>query len=329
MNLGPHIPVNWRKGMDFFRYSLPMVGGGLREGILLRVESAEGAVGWGDAAPLPGWSSESLEDVEGMLVEGSNDLQCVPSLACAIEAARASLESYRGWTLRSDTIPLNALLSGSFDQILERAIAANSRGCECFKIKTGGISPDELPKLLRAISRLTTSRCRFRIDPNRGWNFDTTLRIAESISGFPVDYLEEPLREFFLLPDLIKKCPIGIALDETLREIAPSELIFYKGAAALVLKPTLMGGFQTCADFAETGASMGMSAVVSACFESGVGIHALGRFALSLPSAIAAGLDTYSHLEQDVLCERLNLRDFVFSWDTPMPDVDISTLHPL
>lgn len=329
MNLGTPIPVSWRKGMDFFRYSLPLVGGGLREGILLRLETAEGAVGWGDAAPLPGWSSESLEDVAGLLVEGANDFRYMPSLAFAIEAASASLDSYRGWTVRSDTIPLNALLSGSFDQILERAIAANSRGCECFKIKTGGISPDELPKLLRAISRLTTSRCRFRIDPNRGWNFDTTLRIAESISGFPVDYLEEPLREFLLLPELIKKSPIGIALDETLREIVPSELISYKGAAALVLKPTLMGGFKTCADFAEMGASMDMSAVVSACFESGVGIYALCRFALSLPLAIAAGLDTYSHLEQDVLCERLNLRDFVFSRDTPMPDVDISTLYPL
>jgi len=315
--------------MEFFRYSLPLVGGGLREGILLRLESAEGAVGWGDAAPLPGWSSESLEDILELLAEESTDLQRVPSLACAIEAARASLEGYRGWSVRNDTIALNALLSGSFDQILERAISANSRGCECFKIKTGGISPDELPKLLKAISSLTTSRCRFRIDPNREWDFAAALRIAESIRGFPVDYLEEPLREFWLLPDLIKECPISIALDETLREIAPSELISYKGAAALILKPTLMGGFKTCADFSEMGASMGMSTVVSACFESGVGIHALGRFALSLPSAIAAGLDTYSHLEQDVLCERLNLRDFLFSRDTPMPDVDISTLHPL
>jgi len=319
----------WPKGMKFFRYALPMTAGGVREGILLRLENSESAVGWGDAAPLPGWSTETLDDVVASIRACERRAQWPSSLVCAIEAAKCSLMKYRAWEARRGRVPLNALLDGSFQNILEGAGSALARGCRFLKIKVAGIFPEDLPSLLQEISVLANGRCRFRIDPNRAWEFDLTLRVAEAIKAFPVDYLEEPLRDFSLLPELIKKCPVGIALDETLREISPAKLPAFKGASALVLKPTLMGGFKVCMDFAEAGAALGMASVVSACYESGVGIHALGRFALALPCEAAVGLDTYSRLEEDVLCERLDLGDFIFHGEHRLPDVDISKLHPL
>jgi len=321
--------AGWPKGMKFFRYALPMTSGGVREGILLCLENSEGAVGWGDAAPLPGWSMESLNDVVASIRAGEREAQWPWSLRCAIETAVCSLNNYEAWKPRREGVPLNALLDGSFQNILEGAGSALARGCRFFKIKVAGISPEELPRLLREISDFANGLCRFRIDPNRAWDFDLTLQVAEATKALPVDYLEEPLRDAALLPELIEKCPVGIALDETLREISPSNLSAFKGASALVLKPTLMGGFNVCMEFAEAGAALGMGSVVSASYESGVGIHALGRFALALPCEAAAGLDTYSRLEEDVLCERLDLGDFIFHGDSRLPDVDISKLHPL
>jgi len=321
--------ADWRKGMGFFRYSLPVAGGGIREGILIRLENSVGAVGWGDAAPLAGWSAETLEDVLAAIRSGESEEQAPSSLVCAIEAARSSVEKYGRWSSRVARLPLNTLLDGSFQEMLERAGSALARGCRYFKIKVAGISPEDLPSLLRRISAMANERCRFRIDPNRAWEFDPTLRVAEMLKEYPVDYFEEPLRDFSNLPELIKQCPVGIALDETLRDISPSELAAFKGASALVLKPTLMGGFKVCRDFADAGAALGMASVVSACYESGVGIYALGRFSLTLPCSAAAGLDTYSRLEEDVLCERLDLGDFIFQGDSLLPDVDLSKLHPL
>jgi len=321
--------ADWQKGMGFFRYSLPVAGGGIREGILIRLENSVGVVGWGDAAPLPGWSAETLDDVIAAIRSGESEAQAPSSLVCAIEAARCSLQKYEIWSSRCDHLPLNALLDGSFQEMLERAGSAVEKGCQCFKIKVAGISLNDLPSLLRRISALADGQCRFRIDPNRAWEFDVTLRVAEMLKEYPVDYFEEPLRDSSKLPDLIKSCLVGIALDETLREISPSELGAFKGASALVLKPTLMGGFNVCRDFAEAGALLGMASVVSACYESGVGIYALGRFSLTLPHSAAAGLDTYSRIEEDVLCERLDLGDFIFHGDSLLPDVDISKLHSL
>ena len=296
-----------------YLYRLPLKGGGSREGILLRQGNR-----WGDAAPLPGWSRETLEEVKASL-RGSEDF--VPaSLRCAREAL------VEDWVPLRKEVPLNALLDGNADQILAGAVRAFSQGCRCLKIKTSRVDSGRLVNLVRDITRETQGLCQLRLDPNRSWAFEETLRIAESLRDFPIEYFEEPLADAHCLPELIARSACPIALDETLREISPADLSLFQGAAALVLKPTLMGGFEHCQEFAREGERLGMTSVVSAAYESGVGIHALGRFAASLPRISAAGLDTYSRLESDVLSSRLDLSGFVFRADQPLPTIDESLL---
>lgn len=296
-----------------YLYRLPLVDGGVREGILLRQGER-----WGDAAPLPGWSRETLEEVR-RCVHGSEDF-VPPSLRCAREALEED------WVPLRKEVPLNALLDGSANEILAAAVRAYRAGCRCLKIKTSCVDSVGLADLVADITRETEGLCQLRLDPNRSWSFEETLRIAESLQDFPIEYFEEPLAEAHLLPELIARSACRIALDETLREISPAGLVKFQGAAALVLKPMLIGGFEHCRQFAREGDRLGMTSVVSASYESGVGIHALGRFAASLPLISAAGLDTYSRLASDVLVTRLNLSGFVFRADQPLPAIDESRL---
>ena len=296
-----------------YLYKLPLAGGGFREGILLRDGER-----WGDAAPLPGWSRETLDDVRISLERGED---LVPaSLRCALEAIQEN------WSPLHNEVPLNALLDGNETQILAGALRAFCEGCRCLKIKTSGVDSARLPDLLSDITRETDGMCQLRLDPNRAWSFDETLRLADKLSQFPIEYLEEPLADSSRLPELISRSACPIALDETLREISPAELTQFQGAAAVVLKPTLMGGFARSREFATEGEKLGMVSVVSAAFESGVGIHALGRFAATLPLISSAGLDTYSRLEADVLTQPLDLSSFVFRADQPLPATDESRL---
>ena len=298
----------------YFSYAVPLRSGGVRRGILVRLRD-----GWGDAAPLEGWSSESFEDLLEWIRRGANPADAPASMRCALETTN--------WTIRHDEVPVNALLTGSFGEIRSQAQRAIGGGCECLKIKTTGLSFEEVPLLLESI--LQIGPCRFRLDANRNWSLSEVLRLADGLKGFPIEYFEEPIADPLGLPDLIERSDVPIALDETLREIRPKDLANYEGAAALVLKPTLLGGFQICCEFAEAGAALGMRSVVSAAFESGVGIHALGRFAASLESISAAGLDTYSRLQSDVLSQRLEFPGFVFQARQPLPKVDESKLQPL
>jgi O-succinylbenzoate synthase len=280
-----------------------MAGGGIRRGVLIESEGR-----WGDAAPLPGWSKETCDDVLAWNVEKPMP----PSLQWALDCAQTS----SSWPLRTVLVPINALLSGAPEEMLKKAVHVYGQGCRYLKIKTTSLDIATLPEFLRRLMDSVGGGCRFRIDPNRAWTLDQTLEIAESLTAFPIEYLEEPISNPSQLIELIARCPVPIALDETLREIQPEEISAYAGAAALVLKPTLLGGVDVCRRFADKGFQSGMKSVVSACYESGMGIYHLGRLAASLESISDAGLDTYSFLETDVLASRLDLSGFVFQADT-------------
>ena len=296
----------------FYSYALPLRTGGVRRGVLVECETK-----WSEAAPLLGWSRESYDDVLAW-IRGRGD-EVPASMRCALDTA--------DWPVRHPEVPINALLSGSAADILASAKRVLREGCRCLKIKSGGLAFSEIPPLLDRI--LESGTCVFRLDPNRSWSLSETLQMAESLRDYPVEYFEEPISDADGLPRLIRESVIPIALDETLREILPDGLEKFQGAVAVVLKPTLMGGFSLCREFAEAADSLGMTAVVSAAYESGVGIHALGRFAASLAKPVAAGLDTYSRLEFDVLARRLDFSGFVFRADQPLPDVDRSRIHLL
>lgn len=295
-------------------YTLPMAGGGRREGVLVCFVDENGEVGWGDAAPLPGWSAESLEDVTAM--------RDVPSLRCGREAALASIQRFASWPQHHLRVPVNAMLDGDCETMVDRARVATDAGCGCFKIKTRGFSTDALRGILDAILDVAGRDVQFRLDPNRSWGFGEALEITNSLRGYPIQYIEEPLHDSGRLVEFIGASCLPVALDETLREISPDDLEKYRGAAALVLKPTLLGGFERARAFAHAGAVHGMFSVVSACFESGVGIYSLGRFAASMETCAAAGLDTYSRLEGDVLEDRLSFPRHCFDATQCMPAID-------
>lgn len=111
------------------RASVADPAGGEREAVLLRVVDEDGAVGWGEASPLPGYSPDSLADVEQALDRwavrwaeselaaepglpifedgdrfGGLDLDSLPSAACAIDTAILDLAA------RRLGVPLHAIL---------------------------------------------------------------------------------------------------------------------------------------------------------------------------------------------------------------------------
>lgn len=308
------------------RYALPLTDasaagdtGGIRAGVLLELRDEEGNSGWGEAAPLPGFSRESADDAARQLaaLTGSATLaeEPYPSVRYALELARLSLRSAAsGESLPRmispdprDVVELNALISCGPEGAPAEARRLREAGYRAVKLKVGRRPIAEDISLVRRVTD-ELGGGSLRLDANRAWSFEEALDFARGIAGMEVEYVEEPLADPGLLPRFAAESGLPVALDESLAGMPAAGLWDHGYASAVVLKPTLLGGLARCVALAARAEDLGMKAVVSAAFEGGVGTLGLVALAAALPGDGApAGLDTYRRLGADVLKPPLEL----------------------
>ena len=303
---------------SLYRYTLPLtkplrlgpVRLTEREGLLLQLRTAGGAVGWGEIAPLPAFSPGSLADAEAqarrlctwltdrdvpadaLTPEGSfpaavDALELLPSVRCGLEGALAwLLAAHAGQPLasvlgsaRRTTVTLNGLLTAS-DDLAAEAQRLKQAGYPVVKMKVG---------------RHTVATDVVRVRQAR-----------EALGGLDtLDYIEEPLADPSQLPRFAEATGWPVALDETLVGLAPEAVAEHTYAAALVCKPMLLGGPVPVRRLATAAAAWGGRTVLSAAFETGVGMRLLLALAAALDTPEASGLDTYRRLAEDTLQPRL------------------------
>ncbi len=324
-----------------YRYSLPLKcplplrgqSVAQREGLLLRLTDESGASGWGDAAPLPGFSRETLEEAQAFLVVAgkflSGDAETAASPMTFMEGAKAcpAASFAMGSAVWShgaaaqggrtpDQIPLNALLAGTDEEILARAAELAAQGFGAAKLKVGGRTWQEDAALVRQVRERLGTDIHLRLDANRAWDLETALNFGHEVHACDIEYIEEPVQNPKDLPRFAEETDVPYALDETLQEVERaigeddlgSLRPILKGAAANVWKPTLTSLNPLDPTVNPPGPKR-PPVVLSACFESGVGIGALAQLAARSSGAnVAAGLDTYNWLAEDVLEEPLPIQ---------------------
>ncbi len=161
-----------------YTYSRPF-NGGKREGALIRLETQNGVIGWGEVAPLPGFSKETLEEALEDLIEGGDSFY--PSVQWGRAAAMLDLMQ----PMEINSIPV---------RILEKE-----------KIKVGHLT------LKEAIQKVEGTDC-LGVDMNQKWNLEEAIAFAKH---FPkLEYFEEPL----MPTEDASTFPYPVALDESLRE---------------------------------------------------------------------------------------------------------------
>lgn len=295
-----------------------------RDGLLVRVEAARGVVGWGDAAPLPGFSRETVEQVRAELAAvktaraftDPSELHAwsasVPGLSSsgrfAVESALVEVSASEArqtvceWLFgkAAEACGVNALITEEPEAWAQRAGALAEEGFSAVKIKVGRFPIAQELAGLRAAAKAAPD-LRFRLDANRAWNPLTARAIATEVADLRLDYIEEPFESSRGIP---RGWPEGVAIawDESLQtEIEPEEP--KPPVSVWVLKPTLAGGLSRCLRLAARAKEAGGRVVFSSAYESGVGVRMLGELAAGTGGI--AGLDTYRSLAVDVLAPRL------------------------
>lgn len=351
--------------VELYRYGLPLTDPlplgdrsiSERRGLLLCVVLESGAMGWGDIAPLPGFSAESLDacvesarrvrdEWTGHTLSETSMEAFVAALPfpegtpasvrfggeSAIVSAVANARSVplpRLLGADRDVLSLNALVGADASHDLaEIGHKLRTDGYRAVKLKVGRTDVASDAKRVRSLSRALGDAVALRLDANRAWSVGDARGFLDTIRDVNLEYIEEPLAVPDRLPELIDATGARVALDETTRERSPDILSEWP-VQAVVLKPTLLGGVQATRTWAAAARRQGATSVVSASYESGVGSRMLAALALSISDA-PAGLSPYTRLAQDVLTDRLPLGGSQAEWGAlAHPSVERSRLQCL
>lgn len=311
-------------GFSIYQYDLPLLEKAplkKRRGLLIEITDDRGISGWGEVSPLPGFSRETLSDSLRQLLalkSGKELPSMYPSVRFGMEMAMLNLTGkQREVPMRCilaedpcDVLPVNGLLSANQADVFTRARELLKKGVEVLKIKVGQQSIDEDIRVVERISQFIEEPCRLRLDANGSWDLPSALAFGHLCHGLPIEYIEEPVRGLDELREFALSTELPIALDETLWLNPRLSLSEVPGLKAIIVKPTFFGGIAAVKQLLGDAWKMGLTTVISSCFESSLGVLALANFACSLPSnETPAGLSTFVYFADDVLTCPLSLED--------------------
>lgn len=297
-----------------------------RPGALLCLKTENGAEGWGEAAPLPGFSREPLAEATEALQRRARDLigtkipsnggeatferlprMEIPSVAFAIETALVNLIAETSTKSVQDVlgggrgaVRVNGLVPNLLSNT-ERTVERLQRvGYAAVKLKVGRRDPEQEASAVQAFRHALGPEVAIRLDANRAWTLEQAYSFVRHLGPVSLDYIEEPLQNPNELPRFVTETELPVALDETTRDGSPEAVLSNEYVTAVVLKPTLLGGIRTIRRWVRTAQRSNVRPVFSGSYEAGVGMRMLVLLA-SVFSKAPAGLGTYRRLERDIL----------------------------
>lgn len=303
-----------------------------RRTLLVRLDDDRGNVGWGEAAPLPGFTEESPGDValalgvllsmlEGERIPERPSGLCSfiaelamathdgipPTASVAVETALLDLVGQRSGQ------PLAALLEPNHRPVVpisrlvfdaQAATLALASGIRSLKIKVGGPDPEAELRRVAEVRAAVGPEVELRIDANRGWSFTRAEQLLPRYAALGVALVEEPL--LGSTPSALaalRRCGVRIAVDESVQCPADlEEVTRAESVDALVLKPAFVGSLVVARDMARFAAGAGLAVIVTSALESAVGRRMALHVAAGVPAGAlrACGLDTGGLLRADV-----------------------------
>jgi O-succinylbenzoate synthase len=226
---------------------------------------------------------------------------------------------------KGQIFPVNGLAVGSGTVLEMECEELRNGGFKAVKLKVGRLTILQDIQRVRLARKILGNEIALRLDANRAWEWEDALKFAEAVQDFNIEYCEEPLLDSNKLEKLHLQTGMPLALDETLwyaptpKSDTPAKHVSLSGIRALILKPSILGGWNNTKMWIEHAQKNGIHCVLSSCFESGLGLNWIAFMANELLSEkFPAGLDTSKWFEQDLIEPRFLIQNgnYVFpdSW---------------
>jgi L-alanine-DL-glutamate epimerase-like enolase superfamily enzyme len=298
-----------------------------RRGLLLCVEGEGGAVGLGEAAPLPQLSSDTLEQDEHALIRldwssvelpvglaelggayprargdwGAPAARFAFETALASAAASSAMLPLHRWLLADEAHRAGpvarSIYVGSTDDpgTLERAEARARGGATTLKIKRARATVREgVDVYLGELRARVGPSVQVRADENGQLSASEARAMADVYARHGVELVEEPCAPAEMVH--LGALAVPFFADECLQDpFKRTRVLANPAVTGFVVKPTLLGGLREAWDLALFARAAGKSVVVTHAFEGPVALAACAELALALGSGpYGHGLDDHA-----------------------------------
>jgi glucarate dehydratase len=321
-----------------------------RDGVtsgVIRLETDDGLVGWGEAC-----SGADMESV----------LDSVRSLAPFIlgqdpwraEALKRDAWHRGLWQFREPTgnfawagldmamadlcgqaagVPVHGLLGGpmresvdyfwylsgdDLDALVSSATLGRSRGYGTFYVKVGRNRRDDLERVF-AVRSAIGEQCRLRIDANGAWSFAEARDVLAAMGDAHLDFVEQPVRQVprDLLGDLRRVVSVPVAANEGLwSEEQARERIEARVADVYCFSPYWVGSLRGFQRLGHLAFEHGGLVCKHTHGELGIAATAAQHVMLTLPGIVEGNQQTSAHMLGDIVAERLPIVDGP-TWGVP------------
>ncbi len=267
-----------------------------RSGVLLRMVSADGKLGFGEISPLPWFGSETLEQALRFCQQlppalTLADIAAIPAElpACqfgfesAVEATLSQTDQDMATHLLDCTPdPLPLLQPHSFAALLPTGAAALTawqslwaEGYRTFKWKIGVREIAEELDVLHHLCALLPTSARLRLDANGGLSQQTAACWLRECDRIPqIEFLEQPLSpdQFVAMLNLAHNHATPLALDESVASLQSLASCYQQGwRGVVVVKPAIVGSPRQLRQICQT---YPLDLVFSSALETAIGAWA-------------------------------------------------------
>jgi L-alanine-DL-glutamate epimerase-like enolase superfamily enzyme len=284
----------------------------LRPLVVLRIETADGVFGYGEAAPLEEYDGIGVDRVltalaahasvlaRSDLAEADMRAACAEAdpLAQALAAVDLALWDLAGrragkpvaellGAAHAPPVAVNATIGavGPKDAA-EEARAAHQAGFGCIKVKVG--TPDDRQRL-QAVRDAVGPEMLIRVDANGAWDRLTAPERIRALARFDIELFEEPVHGIDAIQAVTRAVPGEcIAVDETAPEAVGRH--GRRACGAVCLKIAASGGITGLINDAGRARELGYEVYVASTLDGPLGIAA------GLHAAAVVGADRHCGL---------------------------------
>lgn len=303
--------------------------------LLVRIETRNGAVGWGEAVAMPTPAGENLRSMLRAMSSrivpylAGKDVReharLTETLARNTALSRAALSATDMALLdlvgQAHGLPLNELLGGhlrdevapmwllggpTVDSDLVEARRQYRAGYRFFKIKVGAKPLAGSIAVVNALRRTFGSKIIVCADANMGLSPRAASEFLRGVASARLLYLEQPFgkEKIRAMARLSRSTRIALGIDESVGGV--SEIVSHYSANAAkgaAIKTITMGSLFATVAAAKVANALGMKVNISAKIaESSVGAAALLHVASVIDDAVWGVSPTNCYLAQDIVC---------------------------